>query len=173
MRKIRLTGSLALKDNKNDKDDISALLTEYSAIKAEETACEQSQVQITTAVFSFIGVVLSLNFLFQGNGETVSQSSRYLVLGFCPILVMFFGCLYVYQLYCQIILGAWLFSPFLLIYFAAGFFPNWDVCEFYWKNWQLSIGLGGILFIYCIVQVVYVTAILSLKAEKNLNRDRI
>lgn len=48
MKRIRLTVNLTLKEDGIREKDISALLAEYSAIKAEETACEQTQMQIAT-----------------------------------------------------------------------------------------------------------------------------
>ena len=88
-------------------DDISALLAEYSAIKAEEAACEQTQITLVTSVFSFIAAALGLNCFF---GQNINDTAaQFLLLGFCPLLVMFFGCLWMYQLYCHMRFGAYLY----------------------------------------------------------------
>lgn len=108
MKRIRLTGNLTLKEDGTREKDISALLAEYSAIKAEETACEQTQMQIATAVFSFIGAIVGLNFFFQNNTK-INFGTQYMLLGFCPLLIMFFGCLWMYQLYCHMRFGAYLY----------------------------------------------------------------
>lgn len=99
-----------LNDHQNHEEipqDINALLAEYSAIKAEETACEQTQITLVTSVFSFIAAVLGLNCFF---GQNINEAAaQFLLLGFCPLLVMFFGCIWMYQLYCQMRFGAYLY----------------------------------------------------------------
>lgn len=91
------------------KGDINGLLTEYNAIKAEEIACEQSQISIATTLFSFIAAVLGLNLFFGDSIKISEQSAQFLILGACFILVMFFGCLWMHQLYCQMRFGAYLY----------------------------------------------------------------
>lgn len=108
MKKIRLTGEIILRAEDTCEKDITALLAEYSSIKAEEAACEQTQMQIATAVFSFIAAIVGLNFFFQKKGSMI-QGAKYMLLGFCPLLVMFFGCLWMYQLYCHMRFGAYLY----------------------------------------------------------------
>lgn len=99
-----------LSDHQNHEknpQDISALLAEYNAIKAEEAACEQTQITLVTSVFSFIAAVLGLNCFF---GQNINEAAaQFLILGFCPLLVMFFGCLWMYQLYCHMRFGAYLY----------------------------------------------------------------
>ena len=203
--------------------DIDALLAEYTALKAEETSFEQSQMQIATALFSFIAAIIGLNFFFQESNNIKTESSQYMILGFCPLLICFFGILWMYQLYCQmrfgaylyhletdinecykdhkrkiyfehwlirqepqtgffqrtsrlygyITLGTWLLSPWLLIFFADGFFPTWNILEFYRTNLLLGIFLGLVLAVYYIVQLFYLKAILSLKNKDNLEAPRI
>lgn len=99
-----------LSDYQNHEEipqDINALLAEYSAIKAEETACEQTQITLVTSVFSFIAAVLGINCFF---GQNINEvAAKFLILGFCPLLVMFYGCLWMYQLYCHMRFGAYLY----------------------------------------------------------------
>ena len=203
--------------------DIDILLTEYTALKAEQTASEQAQTQIATTLFSFIAGIVSLNFLFQNNSDVSIEASEYMILGFCPLLIFFFGCLWMYQLYCQnrfgayiyhletdinkhrtqneqkiyyehwialqddgkpflkrtsrlygyITLGTWIFSPVLLVIFARGFFPDWNIFEFYYSNRLLAGILLLVAVIYYMVQIIYVTSILNLKSKKNLQNPRI
>lgn len=99
------------KEHAAEKTD--ALLAEYAAIKSEEIACEQAQVAIVTSVFTFISAIIGLNYFFGNDpnaaGPVLPINPQYMLLGFCPILVMFFGCLSMYQLYCHMRFGAYLY----------------------------------------------------------------
>lgn len=223
MVKITLAKNMTLNKHTTEETDIDALLAEYAALKAEETASEQSQIQIATSLFSFIAAIIGLNFFFQKNNSIQVETSQYMILGFCPLLIFFFGCLWMYQLYCQmrfgaylyhlendinecytenkrrmyfehwiikqepekgfftrmsrlygyITLGTWIVSPWLLIIFAAGFFPDWDIVEFYRANWSITLFLAAVLLIYYAVLFFYVKAILSLKDKEELKKPRI
>ena len=129
------TSTKTVQQKDQNKEDISALLAEYNAIKSEEIACEQSQVSIATTLFSFIAAVLGLN-LFFGNSKGISvQSSQFLILGFCFILVMFFGCLWMHQLYCQMRFGAYLYhleedvNQYYKDTRRGIYYEHWIICE--------------------------------------------
>lgn len=94
-------------DQEEISKDISALLAEYSAIKAEEAACEQTQITLATSLFSFIAAIFGLNCFFAKNVDT--NAVQFMILGLCPPMIMFFGVLWMYQLYCHMRFGAYLY----------------------------------------------------------------
>lgn len=221
MKRTLLSGNVTLKVP--PEKNIDVLLAEYAALKAEETESERAQMQIATALFSFIAAIVGLNFFFQKSKSIPVETSKYMILGFCPLLIFFFGCLWMYQLYCQmrfgayiyhleadinkycaeneqkiyfehwialqdegksffkrtsrlygyITLGTWIASPWLLLIFAKGFFPDWGIFAFYNSEWLLTGFLIIVTGVYYYVQFVYVKTILNLKSEKNLQKPRI
>jgi len=100
-----------MSDNATEKAEIETLLTEYSVLKSEQIASEEAQMTIATAAFSFITAIVGLNFFF---GERISTpesftAGQYMILGFCPLIIMFFGCLWMRHLYSQTRFGAYMY----------------------------------------------------------------
>lgn len=120
---------------KQESENIDALLTEYTIIKTEQTACEESQIAIATATFSFIAAIVGLNFFFGDPTLGHGESSQFMILGFCPLLVMFFGCLWMRQLYCQTRFGAYIYhleediNSFYPDHRKWIFFEHWIVAQ--------------------------------------------
>lgn len=102
---------------------IDVLLAEFTALKAEESVAEQAQTTIATATFSFISAILGISFIFDRSSEEnvafieeipqflleKQQAAQYIVLIFCPMLIMFFGCLWMREVYSQMRFGAYIY----------------------------------------------------------------
>ena len=58
-------------------------------------------------------------------------------------------------------------------YMILGFFPDWNIFEFYYSNWLLAGILLLVAVIYYTVQIIYMSTILNLKTKKNLQKPRI
>lgn len=97
-------------DKMNQKSNIESLLAEYTALRTETTYLQQSEVTLSTVTFSFIVAVLGLNyFLSNSSGLDTAHSSRCILLALCPMLLMFFGCMWMNLLFRWARYGAYLY----------------------------------------------------------------
>lgn len=126
-----------------EKKDIETLLAEFTALRTETTYLQQSESSMSAMTFSFIAAILGLNyFLSNSNASDTTHSSKCIILVLCPILLMFFGCLWMDLLFRRIRYGAYLYLLEVDINRLVGS----DEQKIYFEHWIIGRELGKRFF---------------------------
>ena len=118
-----------------NNQSMEALLAEFTALRAESSALAQSEDSLATTIFSFIAAVIGLNFLFSGQEQANIHSSQVMVLGLCPLIIMFFGCMWMNILYRRIRYGVYLY----LLEVDINKCIVGKKKKIYWEHWLIAI----------------------------------
>lgn len=127
--------------------ELDVLLAEFEALRAESSSLSQSESSLITTTFSFIAAIIGLNFFFGADAQggyasaTIQiseESSQCMVLCICPLLVMFFGCMWMNILYRRIRFGAYLY----LIETDINKYVSQNSLKIYWEHWIIGIEQG-------------------------------
>ena len=126
-----------------EKKEIETLLTEFTALRTETTYLQQSEASMSTMTFSFIAAILGLNYLLSnGNESDTTHFSQCIILVLCPILLMFFGCLWMDLLFRRIRYGAYLY----LLEADINRLVDSDEQKIYFEHWIIGRELGRSFF---------------------------
>ncbi len=83
---------------------LDVLMREYESLRQESTHCDSTQMSLATTVFGFLAAVFALTQLF----EKKQSTADFLFYAVLPCFAMFFGLLWVDQLYRRVRFGTYL-----------------------------------------------------------------
>ncbi len=136
-----------LNKQSDTQKEIDILLSEFAVLRAESSSLAHSEDSLITTTFSFIAAIIGLNFFFgEGAQENLlnttiqisEDSSKCMILCVCPLLVMFFGCMWMNILYRRIRFGAYLY----LIEMDINKYVSQNSLKVYWEHWIIGIECG-------------------------------